>query len=611
MKRLAAYVFWEKDGIVRDYVVTYLKGLTAVTEKLYVVVNGDILLEGKKRLESETGACVIQRPNKGVDFWAYKAAIDHEGDRISDYDEVILCNCSCYGPIYPFHEMFEKMGKRDVDFWGITEWPLNEGGYQGTWILSYFMVFRPHIFCSQVWKDYWKNLSPVYSREECIEKHETKFTSYFAEQGFSYDVYCPNTPDYIDATIEAPDKLIIEQRCPIIKRKAFCAEYNRFLSYHRGTASRRAFDYIKDHKLYDTDIILDDLLATQHYAYVKDCLQLNYILPSRFVACPLQHKPKIVVCVHLYYEDLLDSCFKYMQSIPDYADVYITTPKENLVQILEKKIIEYQIKNARIELINARGRAESAFLVATKSFIYNYDYACIVHDKKSSFLRPGCIGVEFGLHNMDALLKTPEYVENIISLFERDPRLGVLEPVNLMYANFRELYGCEWGANYQGTVDFLKRANIQVPIDAAVPPIAPMGAMFWFRPACMKKLLEIDWEYEDFPPEPLPLDGSLIHIIERAYPFFVQEAGYLTAWVSSEEDAQVHITNLSYLLRQANLEHAAVYQRATAANGAFSNIIVQQIGVKGAIKNFLKKHLPSELWKMMKKVYFAFGGKQI
>ena len=216
MNRLAVYVFWEKDGMVRDYVVTYLKGLTTIANKLYVVVNGEIQSDGKHRIEKETKARVLQRPNEGVDFWAYKEALDTEGKEIVNYDEVVLCNCSCYGPIYPFSEMFAAMGKRDVDFWGITEWPLNEAGYQGTWVLSYFMVFRPNMFLSAEWSEYWKNLCPVHSRDECIALHETKFTQHFADKGFTYDVYCPNSADYIDPTIEAPDKLVIEQRCPVI-----------------------------------------------------------------------------------------------------------------------------------------------------------------------------------------------------------------------------------------------------------------------------------------------------------------------------------------------------------------------------------------------------------
>lgn len=605
MKRLAVYVFWEKKGIVRDYVTTYLKGLSEVAEKIYVVVNGEIQPEGKQRLETQTGAIVLQRPNEGVDFWAYKTALDYEGDAIQAYQEVILCNCSCYGPIYPFSEMFNEMGKRDVDFWGITEWPFNAGGYEGTWILSYFMVFRPSLFLTEEWKSYWENLCPVHSREECIQLHETKFTYHFAQKGFTYDVYCPNSGDFIDPTIEAPDLLVMKQRCPIIKRKAFCAEYERFISYHRGNASRRVFDYIDKNGLYDVNIILDDLLATQHYAYVKDLLQLNYILPEYKV----EKRPssaKIALCFHVYYEDLLDSCFNYMKSVPSYADIYITTPKESLRQIINEKVKTFGLHNVTVMVINARGRAESAFLVATKKFILDYDFACIVHDKKSSFLNPGCLGIEFGLHNLDALLETPEYVENIIALMQENPRLGILQPMNLLYGPFREIYGKEWGENYAGTVDLLKRSGIDLPISPDIPPIAPLGAMFWFRPKALKYLIEMDWEYEDFPEEPLPLDGSLIHIIERAYPFFAQNEGYLIGSVSSIKDAEVHITNLSHLYRSANIR----INGAPVVTKSGEVVYVQQdVGLRKALRNYLRRHIPNRIWMILKKIYYKFGGK--
>lgn len=610
MNRIAIFVFWEKNGVVRDYITTYLRGLKEVCSKIYVVVNGEIETEGKIDLESDLQCIVLQRPNEGVDFWAYKTALDFEGTAISNYDELILCNCSCYGPIYPFQEMFHKMGEKNIDFWGITEWPFDEGGYKGTWILSYFMVFRPRLFLSKYWKEYWENLCPVHSREECIDLHETKFTQYFADRGFDYDVYCPNTTEYIDSTIEAPDKLVIEQRCPLVKRKAFCAEYNRFLSYHRGGASKRVFEYIQKNKLYDINIILDDLLATQHYAYVKNCLQLNYILPSNYTVEPLVSRPKVIVCFHLYYEDLLDSCFRYMQSIPPYADILITTPKKSLCATIYDKIQLYELKNVTVKVIDSRGRAESAFLVATKDFILKYDYACILHDKKSSFLRPGCVGIEFGLHNQDALLSSCAYVENILSLFEKNPRLGILEPMNLLYGNFQSLYGQEWGENYSGVVDFLHRSGIDLPISPDVPPLAPMGAMFWFRPVCLAQLIEMDWEYEDFPKEPLPLDGSLIHIIERTYPFFAQNAGYLTGWISTIEDAQIHITNLTHLFREANLKQ--IYPVLEEKSGKLIYLSSNtQIGVKGALKNYIKKHLPVKMWNFLKRAYYKLGGKPV
>lgn len=562
MNRLSIFVFWEKNGIVRDYIFYYLQGLKEVTQKIIVVVNGEISSEGEEKLR-KIGIIVLKRENVGVDFWAYKTGLDSEINDLTNYDEIILANCSCYGPIYPFSEMFFEMQKREIDFWGITEWPENAFGYKGTWILSYFMVFRKNIFTSASWQSFWDNLTPVFSREECIEFHESKFTSYLTNYGFKYDVYCHNSSDFVDVTIECPDILVIDQKCPIIKRKAFCTDYDRFLTFHRGNASKRVFDFIKVENLYDINLILDDLLQTQHYYHIKNLLHLNFFLPSDQKSIHISRKPRIALCFHIYYEELLDRCLHYVESVPEYADIFITTPKTELLPKIEQKCKEKNINNVSVKLIIARGRAESAFLVACKDFIDNYDYVCIAHDKKSTFLKPGIIGKEFGFHNLDALLKTPDYVKNIIGLFESNSKLGMLVPINLVYANFRDLYGAEWGQNYDNTVKLLQDFKINVPIAADIPPICPMGAMFWFRPQCLKKLFEKSWEFEDFPDEPLPLDGSLIHAIERAYPFFVQDAGFLTGWVSTIEDAENHLTNISYLYRNCNIERMALIWQIT------------------------------------------------
>ena len=165
MKRLAVYVFWEKEGIVREYVKIYLKGLQEIAEKVIVVVYGEIQKVGKQQLE-EMGIVVLQRENVGVDFWAYKYGMDSEKDYERTYDQVVLANCSCYGPIYPFKEMFDSMDAKGLDFWGITEWPENESGYEGTWVLSYFMVFNKRMIQSEEWKEYWKNQScPFFYRK--------------------------------------------------------------------------------------------------------------------------------------------------------------------------------------------------------------------------------------------------------------------------------------------------------------------------------------------------------------------------------------------------------------------------------------------------------------
>ena len=68
----------------------------------------------------------------------------------------------------------------------------------------------------------------------------------------------------------------------------------------------------------------------------------------------------------------------------------------------------------------------------------------------------------------------------------------------------------------------------------------------------MNLLYEYDWKYEDFPPEPNSVDGSLLHAVERVYPFVVQQEGYYPAVVMADEYARIELTNLNYYARTYN-----------------------------------------------------------
>ena len=127
--------------------------------------------------------------------------------------------------------------------------------------------------------------------------------------------------------------------------------------------------------------------------------------------------------------------------------------------------------------------------------------------------------------------------------------------------------------------------------------------MFWFRPKAMKSLFDKDWEYSDFPKEPNAMDGTLLHAIERAYPYFAQKEGYYSAWVMSNKFAKIEITNLYYLLRIAvknnnnmNSSIAADANTEAIRNISFFNIF--------RIK--LRNKIPKRIWNNLRKVYHLF-----
>jgi lipopolysaccharide biosynthesis protein len=45
----------------------------------------------------------------------------------------------------------------------------------------------------------------------------------------------------------------------------------------------------------------------------------------------------------------------------------------------------------------------------------------------------------------------------------------------------------------------------------------PVGSMFWARSAVVRKFVDLKLEWGDYPLEPVPIDGTLIHAIERMF----------------------------------------------------------------------------------------------
>lgn len=121
MKRIAFYLFWEKDGVVDRYVPYCLEKLREHVEHIVVISNGPLSEAGRGELRGVADE-VWERENVGFDVGGYKDALTRFGfDRLAEYDELILLNYTFFGPTYPFSEMFDQTDRWDLDFWGISD----------------------------------------------------------------------------------------------------------------------------------------------------------------------------------------------------------------------------------------------------------------------------------------------------------------------------------------------------------------------------------------------------------------------------------------------------------------------------------------------------------
>lgn len=274
VRRAAVFAFYDKEGRVDGYIPFLLKEIKPFCQRLLVMVNGDILEEGRRALE-DAGAEVLLRENSGFDITAYRDGILALQGELPSLDELLLFNQTIYGPIYPFSEMFLEMDARDLDFWGMTmhpglkkdPWGTAGGGAVPHHLQSYFVAVRGNMLHSDAFLQYWQDLPPITTYYEAVGFHEVRFTQKFEELGYTAEPYMK--PDelflYTDYPLFAfPYTMAVRYRCPVIKRKAFFAKREEFLIQDPGEESEKLFRLLRTEHLYPTELILQNLLRSEN-----------------------------------------------------------------------------------------------------------------------------------------------------------------------------------------------------------------------------------------------------------------------------------------------------------------------------------------------------------
>lgn len=549
-KRIGVFFQYDPHGIADNSVLYFLQEARPYFEKLFVVVNGLLTLESREAL-TKIADEILVREDKGYSPWAYKAAIDKLGwSQIEQYDELTLFDFTNFGPLYPFSEMFEVMSIKDVDFWGITKnYGCGSQKQTSEHIQLYWISFNKSMLNSQLFRGYWEGLPKIGTYEDYLNKFKIKFTHFFENQGFKWDVYLntDNLKEYgKNPLLYSPLALIKDYRCPIIKKRCFFNNYHNVLSHNTGEEIVGAFEYIKSNLNYDINFIWENILRLHNYADIKNNLHLNYILPSN-VLLPannkVRHQEKVALIIHIYFLDLIEYCFSYAKSIPSDADVYITTDSIEKKQLILEKFKELKCNKLEIRIIENRGRDVGALLVGCKDIILRYDLICFAHDKKTAQLKPLSLGKSFSYRCWENVLKNSVFVSNIIETFRENKRLGLLFSPPPYHRPFSSDKWCE---NFKTVKKLAEDMNLNVHIDINKQSIAPFGTIFWFRAEALRSLIEYDWKYEDFPQEPNKFDGTIIHAIERLYPYLAQQEGYYSGWSMSEEFASMEIESLSW-----------------------------------------------------------------
>lgn len=617
MKRLGIFVFYDKDGIVDDYVVYLLKSIEEYLDHLVIVCNGKLTEEGRSRLSVFSDNITV-RENTGYDAMAYKLAMtEYLGwNEVLKYDELLLFNDTFFGPFYPFSEVFDKMEVSQCDFWGLTYHEKARDYYNGTdeilppCLQTYFCAYRKSVLQSAAFQDYWNRFDSTQWIFSDVARHEQFFTKYLEDAGFTWDVYV-NAREYNSKEPEGnfiqyyyiAYELIRDYRCPVIKRKNFVIKRMNMQAGNTGEDIANAFKYIEQNTSYDTNMIWSNILRLYNMTEIKNALHLDYVLPWEQMAETVDSHvhEKTAVFAHLYYENRLKPCLQYLKQIPENIDLYITTANEEIEKQIQIECKASEWKNCHVLNVPNKGREIGALFIACKDVLRKYEYLCFVHDKRiESSQTPITIGKSLFYNMWENMLKSPFYIDNVLRIFEKNGRLGFLAPPQPIHADYFGSIGLEWRNDYKNTVQLAEKLGIHTVFSTDIPCFA-FGNTFWCRVKALQPLIEHGFTYEELPEEPMPADGTLNHAIERIYPYVAQSQGYYSGIVMNTDYASLQNTNLYYYLsgvlsavrtRQTITDYDSVFQTDVLSYcKGKENILIYGAGTDGVkTSNILKNN---------------------
>ena len=551
-RRLLVYVIWDRRGGVEDFVLFTLAGLRTYSERILVVVNGSLDEGGRAALE-EVCDEILVRPNVGFDIWAHKHAIDHLGEAINEYDEVVFANDTWYGPVRPFGPVFERMDAEPIDFWGMTDHareepnPFTGKGVMHYHLQSFWIAVRRRMLESSQWRDYWRNLPSMPGYFDAVLKHEVVFTHAFESEGFTHGVAFPSEDYPTDHPALFNADLLLDAGCPLIKRRPFF-HYPPFLDRH-AVIGRDLLNRVAQYG-YPVDNILSNLARNVAPRTLNADLAMLEVLPDAPVK--LEASPRLLVALHVSDAAAAGALLDRLSAITEAFELVVTvassTDAESVREALRNRD-DPRMTSAEVRALPPNdGRDIAALFVGLADVLAREDLDLIarVHTMKMGTSTQNARRY-FQSQQVDNIIDSPGYFSNLLALFESEPGLGVVFPptVHIGYAPL----GRGWSIYGPAAERLCKQLHVRVPLDG-VSPLAPLGGMMVFRPRAMRALTERKWAYDDYRRAAAPGGADLARAQERIIANVAGESGFHCRTVITERHAALSHLSLEYTFDQ-------------------------------------------------------------
>lgn len=270
----------------------------------------------------------------------------------------------------------------------------------------------------------------------------------------------------------------------------------------------------------------------------------------------------LAVHLHVHYLDtlplLLEALLRCRDGLSRF-DLWISTDRSEKASVIRSQVeaspLHQQLGQLQVRVCSNRGRNLGPLLNTLWPELRGYALLLHLHGKRS-------LETDLGESWRQELLHT--LLPESATVADLRRRLNSPSPIGLVMPQPPALIRpyLNWGNNFELAAQLAGQLNRNLHRDALLA--FPAGMMFWCQPAALEPLAQLCAGLPELPPEPLAVDGTSLHALERLVAHSCEQAGYHWRMLCREVPTAGHPQDELSVWRSA----ADAYLQATALMAA-------------------------------------------
>jgi hypothetical protein len=232
-------------------------------------------------------------------------------------------------------------------------------------------------------------------------------------------------------------------------------------------------------------------------------------------ACDLPANDSVALHLHVFYPELLPEIVGRLSRNRSRPELLVSVTTEEARTLVARQLEDYDGRVAAVEVVPNCGRDIGPFLtVFGRRLLSDYTYVGHIHTKKTVAVKDATLGETWFDFLITNLLggSSGNMADPILATMKADESLGMVFP--------DDPHAQGWNANRGIAESLASKIGLE-----KLPEYFnfPVGTMFWARTVVLAPLIGLNLQWDDYPAEPLPYDGTLLHAIERLLPLTLHQ----------------------------------------------------------------------------------------